>query len=110
MEQSISMADAKSKLSELVGQAAFGGRRFVLQRRGQPMAVLIGVEEYRLLQQAQSQAVARFSSATHHRQEQLLEQAKRLQAEWGDPLAGLADLMRDLPSQEDEFWLQIAEI
>ena len=49
MDKSISMVEAKSELADLVGQVAYGGERFVLQRRGRPMAVLISVDEYRRL-------------------------------------------------------------
>ena len=45
MEYTVGMAEAKSKLAELVGQARYGGNRYILERRGQPMAVLIGMEE-----------------------------------------------------------------
>jgi len=46
MYQIVGMEEAKSKLAELVGQAKYGGKRFLLQRRGRPMAVLVGVEEF----------------------------------------------------------------
>ena len=46
MERIVGMAEAKSKLAELVGQVKYGGDHFVLERRGQPMAILISVEEY----------------------------------------------------------------
>jgi len=51
MDKAISMVEAKSKLADLVGQVAYGGERFVLQRRGRPMAVLISVDEYRRLRE-----------------------------------------------------------
>jgi prevent-host-death family protein len=44
------MVEAKSKLAELVGQVKYGGKRYVLERRGRPMAILINVEEYEQLQ------------------------------------------------------------
>lgn len=36
----IPLAEAKSRLSELVVRAAFGGEEFVITRRGRPAAVL----------------------------------------------------------------------
>jgi len=110
MEQPINMAEAKSRFSELVGQAAYGGRRFILRRRGQPMAVLMGMEEYKLLKRASQEPDAPLSAALYRRQEQLVAQAKHLRDELGDPLVGLAEILHDLPSGDDEFWTQIMEV
>jgi len=41
LEHVVAMAEAKSKLAELVGQVRYGGNRYILERRGQPMAMLI---------------------------------------------------------------------
>ena len=46
MDQVVGMVQAKSNLAELVGQVKYGGKRFVLERRGRPMAMLISIEEY----------------------------------------------------------------
>ncbi len=50
MDRFVSMVEAKSKLAELVGQVKYSGKRYILRRRGEPVAVLIGIEEYRRLQ------------------------------------------------------------
>jgi prevent-host-death family protein len=58
MTQTVSMAEAKSKLSEIVGQVKYGGKEYILERRGQPMAVLISIETYEQLhEQAAETAV-----------------------------------------------------
>jgi len=62
MKQTIGMTAAKSKLAELVGQVKYGKRIFILQRRGRPMAVLIGVDEYERLQAAATRPQADSSS------------------------------------------------
>ena len=49
MSQVVSMVEAKSRLAELVGQVKFGGKQYILERRGRPMAMLISVEEYEQL-------------------------------------------------------------
>jgi PHD/YefM family antitoxin component YafN of YafNO toxin-antitoxin module len=90
------MVQAKSKLAELVGQVKCGGKRYILERRGQPMAILINVEEYAQLR-AQADAVAGVRSAPlppalRRRQEVLVARAQRLQERLGDPIAGLAEL------------------
>lgn len=111
MDKSIGMAQAKSKLAELVGRAAYGGERFILQRRGQPMAVLIGVDEYeRLRRQERDSSSARvLPPELHRRQEQLVVQAQHLRERLGDPVDGLVELMSTLPPNEDTFWLELAE-
>jgi len=110
MEQSIGMAEAKSRLAELVGQAAYGGQRYILQRRGRPMAVLVGIDEYRRLQElVAEQGSPALPPHLLRRQEQLVAQAQRLRARLGDPLDGLADLLSALPPPDDEFWFQLAD-
>ena len=44
--KTIGVAEARDALSELVNRAAFGGERYVVARRGKPLAALIGIEEY----------------------------------------------------------------
>ena len=40
-----SVADAKKNLSELMSWAAYNHERFLIQRRGKPMAALVSVED-----------------------------------------------------------------
>ena len=40
-----SVADAKKNLSELMSRAAYNNERFLIQRRGKPMAALVSVED-----------------------------------------------------------------
>ncbi|MFQ6015971.1 MAG: type II toxin-antitoxin system Phd/YefM family antitoxin [Anaerolineae bacterium] len=40
------MTEAKSSFSEILGRVAYGGQQFVIQRRGKPLAVVIGMAEY----------------------------------------------------------------
>ena len=46
LEETIGIAKAREGFSELVNQVAFGGKRYVVERRGKPMVALIGVQEY----------------------------------------------------------------
>lgn len=110
MPRTIGMAEAKSKLSDLVGQVAYGNQRFILERRGRPVAVLISLEEYQRLQELE-QAHHRqpLSPELRQRQEELVRQAHRLRARLGDPVQGLTELTSTLPPEDDEFWLQLVE-
>ena len=107
MDRLIGMAEAKSKLADLVGQVAYGGKRFVLERRGRPMAVLIGVEEFeRLKERAAAAATSTpspLSPELRRRQETLVAQAHHLEAQLGDPVDRLARLLSTLPPDGDRF-------
>ncbi len=110
MDRHIGMAQAKSKLSELVGRVAYGEEHFVLERRGRPMAILISVGEYKRLQDLAWAACGQpLSPELRQRQQQLVAQAQRLRKRLGDPADGLAELMSTLPPEEDTFWLELAE-
>ena len=39
------VADAKKILSELMSRAAYNNERFLIQRRGKPMATLVSIED-----------------------------------------------------------------
>ena len=113
MNQVVGMVEAKSKLAELVGQVKFGGKRFVLERRGRPMAMLISIEEYEQWQ-ARSAAGARSVTSPlppdlRQRQAKLVERARELETRLGDPITGLAELFSNLPSTADSFWVEIQE-
>ncbi|MBE2233284.1 MAG: type II toxin-antitoxin system Phd/YefM family antitoxin [Anaerolinea sp.] len=51
----ISIARAREGFSDLVNRAAFGGERFVVERRGKPLAALVGAEEYQQVMSLLSQ-------------------------------------------------------
>ena len=41
----VSTADAKAKLSELIGAVAFGNDTIVIERRGRPLAALVSLDD-----------------------------------------------------------------
>lgn len=41
----MSVAEAKKRLSELMSRVAYKGERFLIERRGKPMAALVSVED-----------------------------------------------------------------
>ncbi len=47
---SISVSQAHSELSGLIGRARCGNERFVIGRRGTPMAALVGMDEFQAYQ------------------------------------------------------------
>ena len=51
MAKGISVAEAKKKFSEMLARAAYNGERFISERRGKPMAALIGLDDLSLLEE-----------------------------------------------------------
>lgn len=42
--------DARSNIAEMVNFVAFGGRKFILTRRGKPMAAIVSISDLRLIE------------------------------------------------------------
>ena len=51
MANSMSVADAKKHLSELMSRVAYNKERFLIERRGKPMAALVSAEDLARLEQ-----------------------------------------------------------
>lgn len=49
----VSVAEAKSHLSELIAKSAHGKERFVITRRNRPVAALVSLEDLRIIEQHQ---------------------------------------------------------
>jgi len=49
----VSVAEAKSHLSELIAKSAHGGERFVITRRNRPVAALVSLEDLQIIEQQQ---------------------------------------------------------
>ena len=43
MVEKVRVTEAKTHLSELMARVGYGGERFVIERRGRPLAALVGV-------------------------------------------------------------------
>jgi hypothetical protein len=80
-----------------------------MEQRGQPMAILISLEEYQRLQAREDIATADpfISPALQQRQEALIAQARSLRARFGPLESRLAALFAELPPDDDPFWLEI---
>ncbi len=49
--QTVSVANAKSHLSELIAKSSFGHERFVITRRNKPVAALVSLEDLQIIEQ-----------------------------------------------------------
>lgn len=50
MAEKVRVTEAKAQLSELMARVGYGGERFVIERRGRPLAALVGVEDLERLE------------------------------------------------------------
>jgi prevent-host-death family protein len=51
MVKRVSAAQAKAQLSALVAKVAHGGKHFIIERRGKPLAALVSVDDLERLEQ-----------------------------------------------------------
>lgn len=51
MTTKVSAAEAKAGLSSLVSKVEYGNERFVIERRGRPVAALVSIEDLERLEQ-----------------------------------------------------------
>lgn len=58
MAKRISAAKAKAHFSELIAKVAYGGARFVIERRGKPMAAIVSVEDAERLARTSKSSVS----------------------------------------------------
>ena len=51
MLKKISTADARKKFANIINRVAFGKESFILTRRGEALAAMVSVEDFKLLQE-----------------------------------------------------------
>jgi prevent-host-death family protein len=56
MAKRVSAAQAKAQLSELVARVAHGGERYVIERRGRPLAALVSLGDLECVEQSSARA------------------------------------------------------
>lgn len=54
MAERILASEARRRLPELMGRVRYGGERFILERRGQPMAAVVSIEDLMRLERAEA--------------------------------------------------------
>ncbi|MBN2550195.1 MAG: type II toxin-antitoxin system Phd/YefM family antitoxin [Anaerolineales bacterium] len=104
--KSISVADAKSRFSELISRAS-SGERFVIRRRERDVAVLISPGELERLERA-SQAARRLALALGQ-DEALLQKVERREAHPAMAAFGLWREENDLADLAEEIAVERVE-
>jgi prevent-host-death family protein len=46
MAKTVSAMEVRNRLGDLLSRASYAGEQFIIERRGKPVAVLMGIEEY----------------------------------------------------------------
>jgi prevent-host-death family protein len=104
--ETINVAEAKSRFSELISRAA-SGERFIIQRRERPVAALIGAAELSRLERS-SHAARRLALALGQ-EEALLEKVERHELHPAMAAFGLWRNEADLAALADEIALERLE-
>jgi prevent-host-death family protein len=114
MERIVGISEAKNRLAEMVGEAKHGGMTFILRKRNQPMAVLIGVDEFErmraFLGRTDKSSRTKLSPELLRRQQSLMARARSLRERLGAPEDRLAEMFAHLPPEGDNFWSEIQEL
>ena len=63
MTETMNVTDAKKRLSELMSRVAYNNERFLVQRRGKPMAALVSAEDLLILEQQKAPVRGLLSAA-----------------------------------------------
>jgi len=50
MLKDVSIAEAKSKFSEIIARTIYAGERFIVRRRGKPVAAIVGIDDFKKIQ------------------------------------------------------------
>ncbi len=59
MAEKVRVTEAKAQLSALMARVGYGGERFIIERRGRPLAALVGVEDLARLEGGKGDAPSR---------------------------------------------------
>ena len=97
-ERVVSTAEVRAKLAELTSKAHFENERFLVERRGVPIAVLIGIDDYRDLIRAQEEAKNRLQLERRR----LAAEMDTLRERIGPLPLRVADLVNAAREEEEE--------
>lgn len=53
MAISIGVRDTRQNMSDIIGNVFYGNQRYIIERRGKPVAAVISIEDYKLLEQVE---------------------------------------------------------
>jgi prevent-host-death family protein len=94
MEQRITMTELRTKTRNVMEQARFKGVRMIVENFGQPMAAIVGIEEYQRLKEMEN----RYQAEREIRFERLQQAARANAAASGlseEEAMALADEIRE---------------
>ncbi len=101
MAVTIPAMDLRRRAGELLSRVRYAGERFVIERNGEPVAAIVGIEDLRRLQ-----AIEESSDARRSARRQMLAAAQSLREtilarRGGIPMPDSADELRQLREERD---------
>jgi len=102
----VTMTELRQGLGELVNRAAYGGERVILVSRGAPRAVIIGIEEFKRLEQSAQQETQSYQqeryTAALAEAHAVRECIRQWQEEHGIEPLDSAEVLRELREERDD--------
>ena len=96
MAERILASEARRRLPELMGRAGYGGERFILERRGQPMAAVVSLEDLTWLEVAEANGALPGPNWQTALEEATAFRRRVLARRGGVPGPDAAELLREL--------------
>ena len=100
--ETVTVAEARRTLADLVTRVGFSGKRVLLQRHGKPVAAVVSVEDLEKLQRFEQQfdekrveALAALEAASRIRAEILMERN-------GEYVTDTAEAIREMREERDD--------
>lgn len=97
--ETVSVVEARKKLSELMAKVAYGGERVIIERKGKPLVVIVSLNDFHLLESL-------FPKPSRAEMEKALaladaSRARILAERGGVPLPDSAELINELREKRD---------
>lgn len=106
--ETVSVAEARRKLADIIIGAGLGGKRYIVQRHGKPLAAVVSMSDLRRLQQLED------PHSIEHQMAALaaLDEAERvgeliLKERNGEYLPDSADLIREMREERTDELLNL---
>ena len=101
MAEKISASDLHLKVGQVIARIRYAGERFIIERRGEPVAAVVSIEDLRRLEQNQEEQLPSREERAAARRMAMLGRELMLARRNGMPLANSVDLIHKLREERD---------
>ncbi len=95
MEKKISAYEARRQLGNLINEVQYGGDTYIIERHGQPAAVLVSVDDYAAWREWQAWRTAQADAQAL--QQQILERRG------GEVVPSAAEILQEVRSERQDY-------